>query len=239
MPRMFMVITAHPDDAEFGAAGTVAKWISEGWECVYVVSTNGDKGSSDPKMTSERLAKIREKEQRNAAKVLGVSEVMFLGYPDGFLEDTAEYRGQLVKQIRRFKPEIVMAPDPYRRYFWHHDHRITGTVVLDAVYPYARDRLFYPEHQAQGLEPHKVAEVFTFGADDPDTFIDVSATWERKLQALRCHASQLPPDFDEGIKGWLTERAAEAGKGIGAPLAEGFRRVQFDWVQYQSRKKGM
>ena len=134
-----MVISAHPDDAEFGSAGAVAKWIREGRRVVYVVCTSGDKGSNDPNMTPEQLAKIRENEQEDAAAVLGVSDVVFLRYPDQELEDTPHFRKAIVRQIRIFKPEMILTSDPYRRYIWHRDHRIVGQVTLDAVFPYARD----------------------------------------------------------------------------------------------------
>ena len=221
-----MVVTPHPDDAEFGAAGTVAAWIKQGQEVIYVVCTNGDKGSQDPEMTPEKLAQIREQEQREAAKVLGVSQVIFLGYPDAGLEDTAAFRGELVRLLRQHRPDVVMTDDPYRRYrWWHRDHRITGRVTLDAIFPYARDRLSYPEQIADGLTPHKVKEVYLWGSEEPDTFIDISDTFPVKLAALRCHASQVARNFDS-IKQRLREWAAQMGQSRGIPLAEAFRRIE-------------
>ena len=134
-PVDILIITAHPDDAEFGVAGTVARWTREGKQVVYVVCTNGDKGTSDRSLKPEQLAEIRKKEQEAAAKVLGVSEVRFLGYPDQELEDTSEFRKELVRMIRIYRPKIVVTSDPYRRYLWHRDHRIAGQVTLDAVFP--------------------------------------------------------------------------------------------------------
>ncbi|MEW6033621.1 MAG: PIG-L deacetylase family protein [Chloroflexota bacterium] len=223
--KTIMAVAAHPDDAEFGAAGSVARWVAEGNQVIYVVCTNGDKGSSDPQMTSERLAGIREEEQRGAAAVLGVKEVVFLGYPDGYLEYTPELRGQIVRSIRKYRPETILTSDPYRKYFWHHDHRVAGQVVLDAVYPYARDHLYYPEHLAEGLRPHAVKEVYLWGSDEPDTFVDVTGTFELKLAALKCHRSQMGQHPQKELKEWLLARAREGGKRLGVPLAESFHRV--------------
>ncbi len=136
-----MVVTPHPDDAEFGVAGTVVRWVREGKDVVYVVCTNGDKGTKDINVKPEDLAKIREQEQLAAAKLLGVREVIFLRHPDQTLEDTPEFRKEIVRLIRMYRPETVVTADPYRRYLWNRDHIITGQVVLDANYPYARDHL--------------------------------------------------------------------------------------------------
>ncbi len=227
-----MVVTPHPDDAEFGAAGMVASWVKQGREVVYVVCSNGDKGSSDPDMTSERLAEIRKREQQEAARVLGVREVVFLGYPDGGLEDTPDFRGALVRLIRKYRPEVVITADPYRKYLWHRDHRITGRVALDAVFPYARDHLSYPEHKAEGLEPHSVKEVLLWGSEEPDTFIDVSDTFDVKMAALGCHASQVGQYWDI-IEERMKDRAQKMGETQDLPLAEAFRRVEMP--QWQTR----
>lgn len=220
-----MVVTPHPDDAEFGAAGTVASWVRQGRQVIYVVCTNGDKGSSDRDMTPERLAEIREEEQREAAKLLGVSEVIFLGHPDGGLEDTPAFRGELVRLIRKHRPDLVITADPYRRYLWHRDHRITGTVTLDAVFPYARDHLSYPEHMAEGLAPHRVKEVYLWGSEQSDTFIDITETFSLKLAALMCHASQVGQRAGV-VTQWVEERASQLGQSQGIPLAEAFHRVE-------------
>jgi len=220
-----MVVTPHPDDAEIGAGGTIASWVRQGREVIYVVCTNGDKGSSNPDMTSERLAKIREQEQREATKLLGISEVIFLGQPDGGLEDTPAFRGELVRLIRKHRPDVVMTADPYRRYLWHRDHRITSIVTLDAIFPYARDHLSYPEHIAEGLAPHKVKEVYFWGSEEPDTFIDITEAFSLKLDALMCHASQVGQRAGV-LKQWVEERAAQVGQSQGIPLAEAFRRIE-------------
>ena len=224
-----MAILAHPDDAEFTCAGTVARWVDEGREVIYLVCTNGDKGTSDPEMTPERLARIREQEQREAAQVLGVKGVVFLGHPDGGLEDTPQFRGEVVREIRRYRPDIVLTSDPYRRYMQHRDHRMAGIVALDAVYPYARDHLFYPEHLAQGLQPHKVKEVYIWGSDNPNTFIDITATFERKLEALSRHQSQFRSWRWEQVKERMRRMAASYGQGQGMELAEAFYRIEYPW----------
>lgn len=221
-----MVITAHPDDAEFGAAGSVAKWTREGMRAVYVISTNGEKGTDDSGISSQQLAKIREKEQKDAAAVLGVSDVVFLGFPDQGLEDTADFRKAIVKQIRIYKPDMIITSDPYRRYIWHRDHRITGQVVLDAVYPYARDHLAYPDLIEEGIMPHKVKKILLFGTEDINLHVDISETFDLKFDALQCHQSQIRqmgiPDF----KKWLWERCRKMAEGTDFNLAEAFHEVE-------------
>lgn len=220
-----MVVSPHPDDAEIGAGGTIASWVKQGQEVFYVVCTNGDKGSPDPDMTSETLAKIRQQEQMEAAKILGVSEVIFLGYPDGGLEDTPAFRGDIVRMIRKHRPDVVLTTDPYRKYWWHRDHRITGIVTMDAIFPYARDHLYYPEHIAEGLTPHKVREIYFWGSEEPDTFIDVGETFSIKLAALSCHVSQIG-QHAEMLKQRIEERDSKVGQDQGVPVAEAFRRVE-------------
>ncbi len=175
----------------------------------------------------EVLAKIREKEQRAAAKVLGVKEVIFLRYEDQGLEDTPEFRKAIVRQMRNYRPEIVVTSDPYRRYIWHRDHRITGQVVMDAVFPYARDRMAYPDLLAQGLEPHKVKEVLYWGADVPNYFSDITDTWEQKMVALRCHHSQVG-DF-AGREEFIKQRHRDYAEGQSFELAEAFYRAE-QWL---------
>jgi len=220
-----MVVSPHPDDAEIGAGGTIASWVKQGREVLYVVCTNGDKGSSDPNMTSETLAQIRQQEQREAAKILGVSKVIFLGYPDGGLEDTPAFRGELVRLIRKHRPDVVLTTDPYRKYLWHRDHRVAGIVTMDAIFPYARDRLSYPEQIAEGLTPHRVREVYFWGSEEPDTFIDVDETFSLKLAALSCHASQVG-QHAEILKQRIEDRDSKIGQSQGVPVAEAFRRIE-------------
>jgi LmbE family N-acetylglucosaminyl deacetylase len=221
-----LVIAAHPDDSEFGAAGTVAKWIREGRRVAYLVCTSGEKGTADPGLTPEMVLGIREKEQRAAAQVLGVHEVVFLRQPDQGLEDTAEFRKLIVRMIRTFRPDIVMTSDPYRRYIWHRDHRIIGQVVLDAVFPYARDRLAYPDLLAEGLMPHKVRELYFWGTEDINLRSDITATFDLKIAALRCHVSQVR-EFRRGDPAeWLRQRSREMAAGESFGLAEAFHRVE-------------
>jgi len=222
-----MVVTAHPDDAEFGAAGTVARWARGGMNIVYVVCSSGDKGTSDRNMNPVELTRVREQEQRDAANLLGVKDVVFLNYIDQALEDTPEFRKDIVRQIRRYQPEIVMAADPYRRYIWHRDHRISGQVTLDAVFPYARDHLAYPDLLEEGLEPHKVREVWLWGTEDPNHRSDITDTFDIKLAALRCHKSQVG-DF-AGLEPWLRQRARQMAEGTDFELAEAFHRVEIWW----------
>ena len=221
-----LVIAAHPDDSEFGAAGTVAKWVREGRRVAYLVCTSGEKGTTDPSLTPETLIGIREEEQRAAARVLGVQDPVFLRQPDQGLEDTAEFRKLIARMIRAFRPEIVMTSDPYRRYIWHRDHRIIGQVVLDAVFPYARDRLAYPDLLEEGLMPHKVRELYFWGTEDINFRSDITATFDLKIAALRCHASQMR-EFNRGDPvEWLRQRCREMAAGESFGLAEGFHRVE-------------
>ncbi len=224
MKEHVLLFAPHPDDPEMGAGGTVARLTADGKEVVYVICTNGDKGSSDPDMTSERLAKIRREEQLAAARVLGVKEVIFLDYPDGGLEDTPQFRGDIVRLIRQFKPNLVLTADPHREYMYHRDHRIAGRVVMDAVFPYARDRLSYPEHEKMGLTPHKVKEVYFFMGGTPNHLIDISDTFDLKMRAVRCHESQFKdiPAMEKRLR----ERAASFGKDQGIKLAEAFYRLE-------------
>jgi LmbE family N-acetylglucosaminyl deacetylase len=224
-----MVITPHPDDAEFGVAGTVARWVTEGRSIIYVVCTSGDKGTSDPNMKPNELVRIREQEQLAATKLLGVVEVIFLRYPDQYLEDTHEFRKDLVRLIRMYRPETVVTADPYRRYIWHRDHRITGQVTLDAVFPYARDRLTYPDLLEAGLEPHKVREVLLWGTEDPNYCSDITATFDIKVAALHLHRSQIGDNLYPVMEERLRQRAKELAEGEDFELAEVFHRVEIWW----------
>jgi LmbE family N-acetylglucosaminyl deacetylase len=221
-----LVIAAHPDDSEFGAAGTVALWVQAGRRVTYLVCTSGEKGTSDPLLTPELLAPIREEEQRAAARTLGVQEVVFLRRPDQGLEDTAEFRKLIVRMIRTVRPSIVMTSDPYRRYIWHRDHRIIGQVVLDAVFPFARDHLSYPDLLAEGLAPHKVQELYFWGAEDINRRSDITATFDLKIAALRCHKTQVR-EFKRGDpEEWLRQRCREMAAGESFGLAEAFHYVE-------------
>ncbi len=226
-PERAMLVIPHPDDAEGGVGGTVAKWVAEGTEVVFVLCTNGDKGTSDPEMTTEKLGAIREKEQAAAAECLGVKEVIYLRYGDGELDDTAKFRGELVRAIRKHRPDVVFCTDPFRQTFYlHRDHRISGQVTLDAVFPYARDFLHYNEHIQEGLETHKVGDILMWGTEHPDTFIDITDTIDNKINALKKHASQVAGsgrDVDRFVK----VNAQNQGQMANMPYAEGFKRIRF------------
>ena len=225
-----MVVMAHPDDAEWSCSGTVAKWCAEGWEVVYVLCTDGSKGSSDLEMTPEKLIKIREKEQRNAGKVLGLKDVVFLGYPDAYLEPTLELRKDIAREIRRHKPDVLITNSPARdtergHYVSHPDHLAAGEAALSAVFPTARDRMTFPELLDEGLEPHKVREVWiACGGDNADKYVDVEAYMDTAVKALKSHVSQVD---QENAGDWFREGRIRTGEKIGMAYAEGFKRIPF------------
>ena len=225
-PETILVVTPHPDDAEGGAGGTIAKWTREGKRVVLVVCTNGDKGTSDRTIRPQDLAGTREREQLEAAKALGLAEVVFLRFPDQNLEDSCEFRLALARQIRIHRPDIVLTIDPNRPYIRHRDHYMTGRVTLDAIFPYARDHLAFPELIEEGLEPFKVSEVWLFRSEQPDTYVDITDTFETKMDALYCHVSQMsrPREISEERS---RARSAEVGAHIGGGLAEAFKRITF------------
>jgi len=220
-----MVITAHPDDSEFGAGGTVAGFVKDGREVAYCIVTNGNKGSSDRAMTPERLATVRAEEQRNAARVLGVERVSFLGYPDGEVEDTRDLRRDVSREIRRFRPDLVICQNPNRTYNLgasHRDHRTVGGVVLDCVYPLARDHMAFPELLPE-FAPHKVREVYVMQWNEPHVVSDISDVMDLKLKALACHASQFK-DF-AAVEARVRQRSKELGAARGYAYAEAFDRI--------------
>ena len=224
-----MVITAHPDDSEFGAAGTVAKFVKDGREVTYVIATNGNKGSSDRTMTPERLAEIRAEEQQNAAKVLGVARVEFLGYPDGEIEDTRDLRRDISRQIRQWRPDLAIVQSPERSKNLgasHRDHRITGGAALDCIYPLARDHMAFPELMP-AYEPHKTREIYIMTWDDPDLVVDISDVMDLKIKALACHASQFG-DF-AAVEARVRERSKALGQAKGYAFAEAFDRISLPW----------
>jgi LmbE family N-acetylglucosaminyl deacetylase len=230
VPERAMVVFAHPDDAEIGSGGTVAKWAKAGCEVTYVLCTSGDAGTADRSFSPEELALKRAGEQRAAAEAMGVRSVVMLGYPDGWLEDTRQFRGDIVRAIRKFKPHTVFAHDPYRlRSFQHRDHRMAGMVTMDAVYPFARDHLHFPEQITdEGLEPHKVRELWFWGADEPDTVVDITDTIEMQIRALERHESQVPGlSVEQGqtVAERVRRRASELAKGLPFQYGEAFRRI--------------
>lgn len=223
-----LVVFAHPDDAEFGSAGTSAKLAGDGKDVFYAVVTDGSKGSSDPDMSAEQLIKTRQEEQRNAATIVGVKEVQFLGFEDGMLEPTLDVRKALTASIRRFKPDVVIAPSPERNlsagvFVQHPDHLATGEAALAAVYPCARDRMTFPDLLAQGLEPHAVREIWVTGTGDPDYFIDITETIDTKVRALQAHVSQVG---HRDVAEFISQRSRQLAEAQGMKYAEGFRRIQ-------------
>jgi LmbE family N-acetylglucosaminyl deacetylase len=229
-PVRVLVVAAHPDDPEFACGGTSARWAQEGKEVYYLLCTRGHKGSSDPEMTSERLTKIREEEQRAAARVIGAREVTFLDFVDGELAPTLELREAIVREIRRVRPQIILTHDPTVVYtaghINHPDHRAVGTATLDSVYPTARDRLNFLHHERDGLRPHKVKEVYLWGSASPNVWIDISCSFDRKVEALRCHVSQV--GNAEHLAERMRERAKNVGEPQGIPLAESFFRIAME-----------
>ncbi len=219
-----MVIAAHPDDPEFGCAGTVMKWAQAGKHITYVLLTSGDKGTRDPEIRPGRLATQRESEQRAAAADLGVEEVIFLRYPDGMLENTMELRRQLAALLRDRKPNIVIAIDPWRHYQLHPDHRAAGMAALDALYA-AREWHIFPEQLVEGIDPWRVKEVYLFWTDAPDYWEDVALCIEPRIAALRRHASQIG-DADK-LAERIRQRCKDAGEKQGLEAAEEFKRIQF------------
>ena len=195
-PERVLGVFAHPDDPEFFAGATFAKLAAAGAAITFVVATSGDKGSADPEMTSERLATIREAEEKAAAAALGVPDVIFLRCPDGGLQPTLALREQLTRIIRQVRPELVITCDPQVFYrdggsLNHPDHRAIGEATLDAVYPTARDRLNYPEHEAQGLAPHKVRHLYIAGSPCPNYRVEVGEYLDTQIRALTEHRSQI------------------------------------------------
>ena len=228
-PASAMVVVAHPDDAEFMVAGTVAKWASDGAEVTYVVVTKGDKGSDDPAMTPTRLTAIREAEQRAAGAILGVTNYVFMGYEDGYLQHTLDLRRDITRLIRIYRPEVVLCFDPTNRIFSdtyvnHPDHRASGDATVDAVFPSARDRLTFPELLADGLEPHKVSQLWLGSTNEANVWVDIGSTLEQKKRALLAHPSQLDP----GIAEFAGQMGRWSAAGQDFEFAEAFRRIMFD-----------
>ena len=227
-----LVITAHPDDVDFGAAGTIAQWTDAGLQVSYCIVTNGEAGGSDPAVPRTEMAAIRQAEQTAAAKQVGVTDLHFLGYPDGRVEATLGLRRDLARVIRMMQPERVVCPSPDRNYARlgtsHPDHRAVGDAALDAVYPDARNPFAFPELLAdEKLEPWTVHEVWISGSPSPTVYVDITDTFPRKMAALRSHVSQLadPDGLEERLRGWLGQTAERAGLPANR-LAEGFQVVQ-------------
>ena len=230
-PRRVLAVTPHPDDCEGGCGGTISKWVEQsGTEAVVVLCTNGNKGTSDRDMTPALLAATREKEQQEAADVMGAKSVVFLSHPDGGLEDSVLFRSQLVRAIRTHKPDVILCIDPYRSIsHTHRDHRMSGQVALDAAFTYAWNERQFPEQIIdEGLEPHRVTEAYLWGSEIPDVAVDISDYMEMKADSLSKHASQMgrrtPEERLERIRSW----SSRSGEAAGVAHSENFRRIRFE-----------
>ena len=231
VPERILIVFAHPDDVDFGVAGSVARWTDDGASVTYCVVTDGDAGGSDPSVSRDEMRLIRHKEQEAAAAEVGVNDLVWLGYPDGRVEASIELRKDIARVIREVRPDRVVSPSPERiweRIFASHpDHLAVGQAAINAVYPDARNPFAFPELAAAGLEAHTVPEVWLMAAPDPDTYVDVTDTFDRKLAALRCHVSQIGDregELGEFVRGFLAENGRRAGW-VDGRLAESFRRV--------------
>jgi LmbE family N-acetylglucosaminyl deacetylase len=230
-PDRFMVIVAHPDDADFGPAATAARWIDAGSQGWLVCCTSGDQGGEDPDADPLELARLREAEQRTAASIVGYAGVSFLHQPDGALANDLALRELLVREIRTFRPDAVLATDPETLFYRdggvnHTDHRAAGMAAVDAVYPAARNPMAFPALARSGLAAHRVRRLYLFWSDRSNAWVDVSTTLDRRIDALRAHGSQIR-DMDglvERIRTW----AAHEGATIGSPAAEALRLVVID-----------
>ncbi len=231
-PKIVLGIAAHPDDLDFGAAGSMARFAQNGAHVHYLILTDGSKGSEDPSITSAELVKLRETEQQSALDIIGGKSVTFLHYPDGELEVTMQLKKDIVKVIRTIKPDVVVTMDPSmlfsakRNMVNHPDHRAAGQAALDAVFPLARDHLTFPELFEQGYAPHKTATVLLINFDSGNYFVDITNTFDSKLEALKAHASQIK-DIDSTVE-WMRSFAEESGTEAGYDLAEPFLRIDLD-----------
>lgn len=223
-----LVIIAHPDDPEFFAGGTIARWCAEGHDVRYVVVTGGDKGSDQPDMTPARLVAIRRDEQRDAAAILGVRDVTFLSHMDGELLNTLDLRRDLVREIRRARPDIILTTDPLTLHYGamrvnHNDHRAIGLAVCDAIFPASGNRMYFPDLLADGFEPHSPKEIYFAGPAHPNMLVDVTGFMQAKIAAIRRHASQVkaPDELESRIRQGMWRMTAD-GRGF---FAEAFRRV--------------
>ncbi len=239
-----MAIVAHPDDIEFSCAGTLARWARHGCRVAYVLCTSGDVGIAKDGMTRAQAAEIREAEQREAARLAGAAEVVFLREPDGMLQATLELRRKLVREIRRFRPEVVICGDPTvvwagDDYINHPDHRAAATAAVDAIFPAAGQPNLFEELAGEGLTAHKVRKVYVTNWREGDAYVSIDETIDVKVAALKAHASQMGEwDVEKNIKQWAAERA----KGHEMQYAELFRVVTLesdeDWAKHQGRVVG-
>ena len=226
--KTILAIGAHPDDIDFSSSGTIAQMVNAGATAYLLILTNGNKGSADPKMTSGDLLKLRVDEQKKAAKIIGFKEVFFLNHEDTELVADAQLKEEIVRHIRKLKPDIVFGWDPSRYYskergfVMHTDHREAGIATLDAIFPLARDRLTYQHHENLGLKSHRVKTIYLINFDDAGDYFDISETFGTKLKAIRAHKSQV----DEATIKMLTDWVKKLGKEAGCKYAEGFVKIE-------------
>jgi len=219
-----MLLVAHPDDAEFSSAGTIARLTNAGKDVTIVQVTSGDKGTPDADVHPETLTQRREAEELEAASRLKVARVEFLRCTDGELTPDLVLREKIVRMIRRHKPDVIISHDPFRPYALHPDHRAVGFAALDSVYPTARDPQYFPEHHAEGLTAHKTAEIWFFNAEHPDLYVDITDVFDRKVDSLKAHLSQV--GADPVVWDRVRDRAREVAAGQPFELAEAYKIVQ-------------
>jgi LmbE family N-acetylglucosaminyl deacetylase len=234
VPSVALAVSAHPDDAEIGAGGTLAAWAAAGCRVTLLIVTDGSKGTWDQEATSADLIARRRQEQEAAAGVLGAERVVFLDHVDGELEYSMGLRAEICLWVRRLRPQVVLGHDPWRRYMLHPDHRVTGIATVDGVVA-ARDHLFFPEQLTGGLTAHRPQELLLWFPDEADHWEDVSGTLDRKVAALLCHTSQsdrtmnsaaADPNRRASFEQRIRDRAAETGAAVGLAAAEAFRRLE-------------
>lgn len=230
-PASALAVYAHPDDPEISAGGTLARWADAGAQVWVLITTRGDKGTTDPDADSDALARLRVEETAKAGEVLGFADHIHLDYGDGELPDDLDLRAAIVRQVRELRPEVVLCPDPTAvffgdAYFNHRDHRVTGWATLDAVAPAAGNPHYFRDQILAGLATHHVRAIYLSGTLEPNCWVDISDALERKIDALFCHASQLTETGD-WFREFLRERAEEAGRTAGVRYAEAFRRLSF------------
>lgn len=231
VPASVLAVYAHPDDPEISAGGTLARWADAGAQVWLLITTRGDKGTNDPDADLDALARTRVAETAAAAEALGYAGHFHLDHGDGELVDDAPLRGAITRYVRELAPEVVLCPDPTAvffgdSYFNHRDHRVTGWATLDAIAPAAGNPHYFPEHRREGIGTHQVRTVYLTGTLEPNCWVDISSTLERKIDALFCHASQLT-ETGEWFRDFLRTSAEDAGRVAGVTYAEGFRRLTF------------
>ncbi len=241
-----VVIAAHHDDIEFGSSGTVARWIEEGADVTYVIVTDGGSGSNEPGIIREELAALRIEEQLAASAAVGVTDVRFLGYPDGTLEPTMELRRDLTRIIRELKPERVICADPRTVFFGdgyinHPDHRAAAEAALYAVFPSSETRPIFPELLEEGYEPHKVSQLWVTLTTEPTHFVDITGTIDKKIDSLRAHKSQLGEGeaLENGALKWIRQRNAESGQRVGVEYAEFYKVMILQQPNEEHREKDL